>query len=72
MGVLGPGDGLGVALDGDVEVTAHGEGAAQPDGWLAGELKVAAERFERIVERDVETSRRWRCLVVHLSCIIVS
>ena len=64
-GGLAPRDGFGTAVDLDGEVAAEGKGAPEPDGRLAGEFKVAVERFERVVERKRETTRRGRGFVVH-------
>ena len=52
---MAPGDGLGVVVDGDVEIFAQGVGRPLSDLGLAGELKVAAERFGRIAERKDPT-----------------
>ena len=47
---MAPGDGLGVVVDGDVEIFAQSVGRPLSNLGLAGELKVAAERFGRIAE----------------------
>lgn len=63
--VLAPGHGLRRAFDCDVEGPAHGEGRPPTDSWLAGHFKAAVEGFERIVEREKETTGCRRRFVVH-------
>ena len=64
-GALAPSHRLSIAFNRDIEIPTQGVGEPQADGWLARELKVAAEWFERIVERKVETTCCRRCFIVH-------
>ena len=64
-GALAPSHRLSIAFDCDIEISTQGVGEPQPDGWLTGELKVAVEWFERVVERKVETTCCRRCFIVH-------
>ena len=52
---LAPSNGLGVVVDGDVEVFAQSKRRSLPDVCFAGELKVAAERLGRVAERKYLT-----------------